>query len=130
MFARSKRTAQVCLYDREVNIHRARLTDRSCGSCVVFRGELLNYCPVLHALNRSERKRERKKRALFSLGLSLGRSHESCARTESPKEVRPKLPQPAVNDCNCDNHVLAAGKRDSKYRSGINRVLISASKVH
>ena len=57
----------VSLYDREMNIRETRL-DRFCGSCVVFRGELLNYCPALHALNQPERKRERKKSRIVFAG--------------------------------------------------------------
>lgn len=90
----------------------AALPDRSCDSCVVFRGELLNYCPALHALNRPKRKRERKNHVLFSLGLSPGRSHESCAYTESPKEVRSKLSRP-LTIAIVITGALAAGKRDS-----------------
>jgi len=58
----------VSLYDREINIRETRLLDRFCDSYVVFRGELLNYYPALHALNQPERKRERKKSRIVFAG--------------------------------------------------------------
>lgn len=104
--------------------NRARLPDRSCETRVVFRGELLNYCPALHALNRPERKRERKNRALFSLGLSLGRSH--IMRTYRIAEGSAAEITATVNDHNCDNR--ARWQRKNEIRN-INRILISASEV-
>lgn len=48
------------------------------------------------------------------------------ACSESAKEVRPKLPRPTVNDCNCDNSQPRVGNGKAY---NIDQILISASKA-